>query len=80
VRVTDSLTEHLMGRRGVSKLIRRLQDENLVSLVQWLGPHRTASYGKPNRTIGRPLRKSFDLNGMSLTYLNGCQKQKPNGR
>ena|SRR6266849_1474993 len=35
-------TKHLMGRCGVSKPIRRLQDENLVSLVQWLGPHRTA--------------------------------------
>jgi hypothetical protein len=37
------------------------------SPVQWLGPHRPP---KPNRTIGC-------ATSVSLTYLNGCQKQKP---
>jgi hypothetical protein len=41
-RIHQRQTEHLVGRCGVSKPIRRLQDENLVSLVQWIGPHRTA--------------------------------------
>jgi hypothetical protein len=45
---------------GVSKLIRRLQDENLVSLVQWLGPHRTAKHrqAQPDHRPHRRERES----------------------
>ena len=49
-----------MGRCGVSKPNRRLQSRlvGVVSLVQWIGPHRTANQlAKPNRTIGRAIRE-----------------------
>lgn len=51
-------------------LNRRLQSPviELVSLAQWLGPHRLANTGKPNQTLGR---ETF----VSLTYLNGCSSK-----
>ena len=54
------------GAESLNKLVDR-DEETLSSPVQWLGPHRTATWvAKPNRTIGRETLAS-------LTYLNGCQ-------